>query len=258
MKIEKNMIRDCILDSDINTKIDNYIIPLQELSSYMASIFFDYSVLFKTTFNMLKDIDNPTNNISKARFAVSIYHFYKWSETKWDEYTKDKNNKDLTYSIPVKDIGVNFTISSDEIFDSINSFIKAIRKWNLETNEAKWKRDVKNLTSYFEDMFNEIMAFKHILYSIFLKDGSYEYPISERVSTVRTLKNVNALLDDYIGTFNSLYNEIVTIEQIIQSSIDMSKPMNFEEYLSDRGLTAEDIKNAMNIGAVEEVIDDDF
>ncbi len=256
MKIEKSMIRECIINSDVKDKIENYIIPLQALSSNIGLVFFDYAVSFRTTFATLKEIDNPINNISKNRFAVSVYHFFKWIDTK-DTYNTNQDSINKTnFVIPISEIGVDFFLSTDEILKSIKDFIESIRKWNLETDESKWKKNVKDLTPAIENIFNEVTFFKHILYSIFLKDGVYEYPENVKISPIRNIKVLSSAVDDYIGTINSLYEEITTIENIIQKTVDMLKPMDFNEYLSKRGLSEDDIRNAVMNN--KEVIDDDF
>lgn len=252
MKITKEMIRTEIIESDLNWKVENYIVPLQELSSYLATIFFDYAVTFKTTFSMLKEIDR-SNIISKPKFGIAVYNFYKWSLNKRKEF-----DKDLSYNIGISEIGVNFTISIEEIINSIDEFVYQIREWNLETNISTWKKNIKDITPYIDKMFKEVTFFKHTLYSIFLKDESFEYPESIKIDTIKNINILSNTIDDYIGTLNTVYSDLVTIQDILQSTVDFNSPMNFKRYVEERGLNLDEIKNAIYNGPITADEDDDF
>lgn len=261
MKIDKEMIRKCIFKENLNDRINNYIIPLQELSSTLATMFIDYSDLFNITFKML---DEKLSSVSKPKFSISVYHFYKWNEDKMklynDIYEEEKRSK-IKYSIPIREIKINFLLSGEEIIKSVNDFIKAVRDWNLETDEGRWKRNIKDLTPYVEKMFNELTFFRHVLYSAFLKDGSYEYPPSNKISIIRNYKALSSLLYDYIGTFNGLYSDMITIEHLIQDSVDVFLTTDFNDFNFMDNLSKEDIDeiiNNKNIQEESEPTDDDF
>ena len=259
MKIDKEMIRECIFRESLNDRINNYIIPLQQLSSTLTTIFIDYSELFNITFKMF---DEKLNSFSKPKFSISIYHFYKWNEEKMklynDIYGEDKKSN-IKYTIPIREIKINFLLSGEEIIKSVSDFIKAVRDWNLETDEGKWKRNIKDLTPYVERMVNEITFFKHVLYSAFLKDESYEYPKSNKIPIIKNYKILSSLLYNYIGTFNDLYLDMITIEHLIQDSVDIYLTTDFNDFSFMDNLSKEDIDEIINNKNIqEEPTDDDF
>ena len=236
-------IRECILNSQIGEKLNNYITVLDDLSNYMAVRFFDYSIFLKTTADMIIQLENKI--ISKNSLLVSTFHFYKYAETKKENIKEEfKNRIPSCFTIPVEETDILYSLSLDEIFNSLDKFIIKFREWLLEPNDIKLKRNISDLNECIELMFKELAFFRHELFIIFSSNDYdyYGYDLNVNIKNNKSLYNV---INEYIDAFDTLYSDINEINYKLKKSINFTESINLNKFVK-QNLSEKDILNIIN------------